>query len=137
MDYYYKELSKLQEEFHDVMQNYPLFSEDIDLIEERDIKEINELLDKNDEFYLKKAISKLKDLIKYIKETSESIKNEYNKFDKLAGVWEKTELVDYDNKKLEVINNNVTKANKLIKSHNIKDLVEANKIMEELIKITR
>lgn len=137
MDYYYKELSKLQEEFHDVMHNYPLFSEDIDLIEERDIKEINELLDKNDEFYLKKAISKLKDLIKYIKETSESIKNEYNKFDKLAGVWEKTELVDYDNKKLEVINNNVTKANKLIKSHNIKDLVEANKIMEELIKITR
>ncbi len=137
MDYYYKELSKLQEEFHDVMHHYPLFTEDIDLIEKRDIKEINELLDKNDEYYLKKAIDKLKDLIKFIKDTSESIKKEYLRFDNLAGTWEKIELVDYDEKKLKEINNNVIKANKLIKSHNIKDLKEANKIMEDLIIMTR
>ena len=137
MDYYYKELEKLQEEFHEVIHNYPLFSEDIDEIEKKDIKEINELLDKNDEYYLKSAISKLKDLINYIKTTSESIKKEYDKFDKLAGTWEKVILSNIDDKELSKINNEVRKANELIRSHNLKDISEANKILERLIKENR
>lgn len=137
MDYYYKELEKLQEEFHEIMHNYPLFSEDIDEIEKKDIKEINELLDKNDEYYLKSAISKLKDLINYIKTTSESIKKEYDKFDKLAGTWEKVILSNIDDKELSKINNEVRKANELIRSHNLKDISEANRILERLIKENR
>ena len=137
MDYYYKELEKLQEEFREVIHNYPLFSEDIDEIEKKDIKEINELLDKNDEYYLKSAISKLKDLINYIKTTSESIKKEYDKFDKLAGTWEKVILSNISDKELSKINNEVRKANELIRSHNLKDISEANKILERLIKENR
>ena len=134
MDYYYKEFEKLQKEFHDVMHEYPLFKEDILEIEEKNIKEINELLDKNDEFYFKKAIDKLKDLIRYIKNTSNSIKDEYNKFDKLARIWEKIELTSITENELNDINSSVNKANELIKSHNLKDLSYANKIMEDLIK---
>ena len=135
MDYYYKELEKLMKEFHDVMHEYPLFKETIDEIEEKNIKEINELLDKNDEFYLKKAIDKLKDLILYIKNTSTSMEEEYHKFDKLASIWEKIELNNISSKELDIINNKVRKANELIKSHNLKDLSSANKIMEDLIKL--
>ena len=137
MDYYYKELDKLLEEFHEVMHDYSLFKEDIDRIEENDIKEINELLEKNDEFYLKKAISKLKDLINYIKKTSISINKEYSIFSDLANTWEKIELPIMDDNKLNHINSQVSKANNLIKSHNLDDLKEANKIMEELIKMAK
>lgn len=134
MDYYYKEYIKLQEEFHDVMHNYPLFIETIKDIEDKDIKEINELLDKQDEFYLKKAISKLKDLINYVKDTSTSINKEYDKFDKLANIWEKIELSIMDDKKVREINDNVKKANELIKSHDLSKIKEANRILEILIK---
>ena len=134
MDYYQKEFDKLTEEFHEVMHDYPLFKEDIDKIYDIDIKELNELLDKNDEYYLKKAIDKLKDLIKYIKDTSESIDKEYENFDKLAKIWEEVKIVTDDDKVLNKINDKVNKANKLIKSHDLKDIKEANKIMEELIK---
>lgn len=137
MDYYYKEFSKLQEEFHDVIHNYPLFKEDIDEIDEKKIKEINELLDKNDEYYLKKAIDKLKDLIKYIKDTNQSINEEYSKFDKLVGIWEKVNFTNIDEKTLSKINDEVNKANELIKSHKLEDLSEANIIMERLIKMAR
>ncbi len=133
MYYYNKEWEKLQNEFHEVMHEYPLFTETINDIEEKNIKEINELLDKNDEFYLKKAISKLEDLIKFVKEISTGIKEEYDKFDKLASIWKKITIVNTDEKELEIINNNVKKANELIKSHELKDLKEANKIMEKLI----
>ena len=134
MDYYYKEFEKLQKEFHDVMHDYPLFKETIDDIEEKDIKELNELLEKRDEYYFKKAITKLKDLIIYIKETSTTIKTSYEKFDDLAKKWEKVRIVNVSEEELNDINRKVKKANELIKSHNIKDLLEANKIMELLIK---
>ena len=137
MDYYYKEFEKLQEEFHEVMHNYSLFKEDIDKIEKEDIKEINELLDKHDEFYLKKANDKLRYLIKYIKETSKKIKKEYSIFSKLANTWEKIELHNMDDKILNNINSQVIKANNLIRSHNLEDLREANKIMNDLIKMTK
>ena len=134
MDYYYNEFSKLQKEFHEVMHDYPLFIEDIKKIEERDIKEINELLEKNDEFYLKKAITKLKDLIKYITDTSNSIDKEYETFDKLAKRWEKIGLLNVSDSELAFINAKVKRANELIKSHDLSDLTDANKIMAELIK---
>ena len=133
MDYYYKEFDKLQKEFHEVMHDYPLFKEDITNIEEKDIKEINELLDKKDEFYFKKAIDKLKDLIEYIKTTSTSIEEEYHKFDKSASTWENIK-VSVSQKELDLINSEVKKANLLIKCHRLKDLKEANKIMDSLIK---
>lgn len=137
MDYYIKEFNDLQEEFHEVLHDYPLFSETIDDIYEKDIKEINELLEKNDEYYLKKAISKLKDIINYVKETSMSIKKEYSKFNKLANTWEKVRIVNVSDKELSIINHKVNKANELIGSHDLKDIIEANKIMESLLKDTK
>ncbi len=134
MDYYYKQFLKLQEEFHEVLHDYPLFEETIKDIEEKDIKELNELLEKNDEYYLKKAISKLEDLILYIKNTSETIDKEYQKFDKLAKTWEKTIIAFATDSELNEINRKVKKANELIKSHYLKDIIEANKILEKLIK---
>ena len=134
MDYYYKEFSKLQDEFYEVVHDYPLFSETIHDIDEKSLKEINELLEKNDEFYLKKAISKLEDLIKLIKDTSTNIEMQYEKFDKLAKTWEKIELKNKNEKEISNINQQVKKANSLISSHNLSDLKEANKIMETLIK---
>ena len=134
MDYYLKEFEKLQKEFHEVMHNYPLFKETIDSIEKRDIKELNELLEKNDEYYLKKANSKLKDLIEYIKNTSTTIKNLYDKYDNLANEWGKIKLFNVSDNELQMINDKVHKANNLIKSHDIKDLIEANRILEILIK---
>ena len=83
MDYYYHEFEKLQEDFHEVMHDYPLFKEDIDKIYDVDIKEINELLEKNDEFYLKKAIRKLEDVIDYVKDTSTNIDKEYDEDDQI------------------------------------------------------
>ena len=53
MDYYYHELEKLEKELHDVLHEYPLFKEMLDEIFDKDLKEIDELLEKNDEFYLK------------------------------------------------------------------------------------
>ncbi len=134
MDYYYKEFAKLQEEFHEVMHDYPLFSETIRDIEEKDIKEINELINKNDEYYLKQANRKLSDLIDFIKNTSTSIKEEYQKFDKLASIWEKVKITNVDDNELDAINSKVNEANRLINSHELKDLKEANNILERLIK---
>ncbi len=137
MDYYYKEFQKLQEEFHDVMHEYPLFKETIEDIEEKDIKELNELLEKHDEYYLKQAISKLKDLISFIKNTSTTIQKEYQKFDELVKVWDSIRIVNVSENKLSEINIKVKKANELIKSHYLKDIIEANKILEKLIKDNR
>ena len=137
MDYYYNEIDKLQDEFHEVMHDYPLFQEMIDKIFDKDIKEINELLDKNDEYYLKKAISKLKDVIDYVKTTSKEIDKEYDKFDRLAKTWEKIEFVNVEQSFLDNLNNKINKANELIKSHDIKDIMEANNIMEKIIKEVR
>ncbi len=135
MNYYHEEFFRLQEEFHEVMHDYSLFKEQIDNIYDNDIKEINELLDKNDEYYLKKANSKLKDLIKYIKDTSISIESEYDKFDKLARIWEDKKIVTDDSNFLDRINQMVKDANELIKSHDLNDIKKANMIMEKLIKM--
>ena len=134
MNYYHEEYLKVQEEFHEVMHDFPLFKETIDEIYDKDIKEINDLLDKDDEYYLKKAIGKLKDLIKYIKDTSTSIDSEYERFDKLAKTWDEIRIISDDDEFLDKINAKVMMANKYIKSHDLNEIKEANKIMEELIK---
>ena len=136
MDYYYKEFEKLQDEFHEVIHHFPLFQEMIDDIFDKDIKEINELLEKNDEFYLKKAISKLEDLIKYIKDTSTSIDSEYQKFDKLAKIWE-NKTINVSSDVLDKLNDKIKRSNSLIQSHNLKDLKEANKLLEEVLKYVK
>ncbi len=132
MDYYIHEFEKLQEDFHEVMHDYPLFKEDIDHIYDVDIKEINELLDKNDEYYLKEACNKLEDLISYVKDTSIAIKKEYDTFDKLANIWEKKEITNTDERHLNYLNSQVKKANELIKKHDLDSIREANKIMRRL-----
>jgi len=134
MDYYYHEFQKLQEEFEQVIHDYPLFSEMIDTIEEKNIKEINELLEKNDEYYLKKAIDELERLIEFIKNTSESIDKEYEKFNKLAKSWEKIEFINESQDYIDNLNNKINKANELINSHDLDDIKEANKIMENILK---
>ena len=134
MDYYLQEFEKLQEDFHDTLHDYPLFQEMLDKIFDEDIEEIKDLLDKNDEYYLKEAIRKLERLIDYIKDTSENIKKEYDKFDTLAKKWKEKEFLNVTDKELDIINSKVIKANELIQSHDLDDIRNANKIMEELLK---
>ena len=131
---YYKDFEKLQEEFHENMHEYPLFEEMIDDIYENDIKEINELLEKNDEFYLKKAIQKLENINDYIKDTSKKIDKLYKEYDNNAKIWNEIGPLNTTNDILNDLNSRLKKANELINSHDIKDLIEANKIMEKLIK---
>ena len=131
MDYYIKEFEELKKDFEEYLKKYPLFQEIIDDIFDIDIKEINELLEKNDLFYLKKAINKMKDLIKYIKDTSLDIDKQYNKFNDLCNILDKINITNQD---IDKVNNNINKANILIKSHNVKDLHEANQILEKIIK---
>ena len=133
MDYYYHEFEKKQEEFEEILHKYPLFQEMLDDLYEHDIKEINEFLEKNDEFYLKKALSKLDDIIKYIKDTSMSIDKEYEKFDLYAKKWEQMNFDEFNQKELDKLNIKIEKANELIQSHDLKKIKEANKIMESLI----
>ena len=134
MDYYLQEFEKLQEDFHDTLHDYPLFQEMLDKIFDEDIEEIKDLLDKNDEYYLKEAIRKLERLIDYIKDTSENIKKEYDKFDTLAKKWKTKEFLNVTDKELDIINSKVIKANELIQSHDLCDIKNANKIMEDLLK---
>lgn len=131
MDYYIKEFEELKKDFREYLKKYPLFQEMIDDIFDIDIKEINELLEKNDLFYLKKAINKMKDLNNYIKDTSLDIDKQYNKFNELCNILDKINITNQD---IDKVNNNINKANNLIKSHNIKDLHEANQILEKIIK---
>ena len=131
MDYYIKEFEELKKDFREYLKKYPLFQEMIDDIFDIDIKEINELLEKNDLFYLKKAINKMKDLNNYIKDTSLDIDKQYNKFNELCNILDKINITNQD---IDKANQMINKANNLIKSHNIKDLHEANQILEKIIK---
>ena len=134
MSYYEEEFEKLQEEFHEVIEHFPLFSEMIDEIYDKKIPVINEWLEKNDEYYLKKAISELKSLISYVKDMSTKISKEYDLFDEMAKTWEKTKLSNVSDDELKKINQDIDKANRLIVEHNLDSIMEANKIMRELLK---
>lgn len=137
MDYYIKEFNDLQKDFNETVKNYPLFREMIDNIYDKDIDEINHLLEKNDEYYLKEAIKKLKNVIDYIKDTNEKITKEYDTFDKYADEWEKIRFNDVSDSYLKDINAKINKANTLIKSHDLADISYANKIMYDLLKELR
>ncbi len=130
-----KDFNKLQEEFHEVVENYPILEDDFNKIFDKDIKEIEELLDKNDEYYLKKANSKLEDLIEDIKEMSEDIKDLFDKYDSLTKVWNELEIKkEINSRTLDRINNQVKKANELITSKNYKSVKEAYKLLNASVK---
>lgn len=136
------DFNKLQEEFHETIENYPILEEDFNNIFDKEIKEIEELLDKNDEYYLKKAISKLEDLIKNIKDMSNDIKNIFNKYDSLTKVWNSMKITkEISSTLLDKINNQVKKSHDLINNKNYQDVKEAykllNKAIEELKEYTK
>ena len=54
--------------------------------------------------------------------------------DKLAKEWDTIRLINVSESELASINDKVRKANELIKKHDLNSLIEANKIMERLIK---
>ena len=137
MDYYIEQFQKKQDEFHEVIEKYPLFSEMIDEIYDKQIKEINDLIEKNDEYYLKKAIRKLEDVIIYIKDTSTKINEAYEKFDLMAKEWEHLDLSNVGEKELELFNEQIKKANCLIMEHDIKSILEANRILNGILKKVR
>lgn len=131
----YEDFTKLQEEFHETIENYPLFEEDITRIFDKDIKDIEDLLDKNDEYYIKKAYSKLEDVIKYIKDTSTDIKTLYRKYDTLVEKWEHINLTkDCPKEKIEYANKLMMESNKLIKEKNINSIKLAVDKLEDAIK---
>lgn len=135
MDDLIKEFNYLQEEFHQTVHDYPILEEDFNNIFENDIKEIEELLDKNDEYYLKKANSKLEDLIKFIEEMSIDVKDIFEKYDSLTKEWNSLEIKkEIDSRKLSQINKQVQKSNELINRKNYHDVKDAYKILNNAVK---
>lgn len=135
MESLWKDFEKLQEEFHETVEDYPMLEEDINRIFEKDIVEINELLDKNDEYYLKKAIRKLEDLIEYIEKTSDEIKDLYKEYETLTDIWNKLEInQEISEKVLDKINKQVTEANELIVAKNYQDVKKAIKLFQNAVK---
>lgn len=135
MEELWQEFEKLQEEFHETIENYPLLEGDIDEIFDNDIKEIEELLDKNDEYYLKKAITKLKDLIDYIKDLSYKTDCAFKKYNQLAERWNSTEIKNkIDNQLLSKINSDILKSNELIQSKQFEDVNKAVQLFQDALK---
>lgn len=56
MEKLFEELSKLEEKFKDTVEHYPLLHSQVDYVFDKKVPEIEELIDKNDEFYLKKLL---------------------------------------------------------------------------------
>lgn len=136
------DFNSLQEEFHETIENYPILEDDFNNIYDNDIKEIEELLDYNDEYYLKKAISKLEDLIKEIKVMSVNTKMIFDKYDVLTKIWNEMEIKkEINSKTLDKINNQVKKSHELIMKKNYDDVNNAynllNKSIEELKEYTK
>lgn len=135
MEKLWHEFEELQNEFHEVVENYPLLDEDINKIFDKDIKEISLLIDKNDEYYLKKAISKIEDLIDDIKEKSEKTEKIFQEYDKLAERWNNLKVTKMiDEEKLSIINKQVKKANDLINMKNYDDVKKGYDLFSEAVK---
>lgn len=134
MDYYNHEFEELHEEFEDTISNYPLFKEMIDDIYDKDIKEINSWLEKNDEFYLKKANSKLKEIIKYVKDTSTKINDLYQEYSNLASLWEKSSVSSLNQGEIDKLNNQINIANEYIHKHDMDSIEYAIKVMKDVLK---
>jgi len=135
MEELWGDFEKIQEEFHEVIENYPIFEEDIEKIFDKDIHEVEELIEKNDEYYLKKAIRKLEDLIEYIKDTSDNINKLYKEYDKLTDIWNKLEIKkEISQRNLDRINEQVKRSNELIIAKNYEDVKEAVNLFSKTIK---
>ena len=128
-----KRIEELQDKLHENLHDYPLFQEILDDIYDKRIPEIEKLLYKNEEFYYREAINKLIKLNDYIKETSKDIDKQFKLFDKQATEWNKYNYINAEQYIVDMMNEKSHKANRLIKSHKVSDLHEANKIMHELI----
>ena len=128
-----KRVEELEHKLHENLHDYPLFQEILDDIYDKRIPEIDKLLIRNEEFYIREAIKKLNKLNDYIVDTSKDIDKQYKLFDKQAIEWNKITFINADKATVASMNERSHKANRLINSHNISDLHEANKIMHELI----
>lgn len=128
-----KRVEELEKKLHENLHDYPLFQEILDDIYDKRIPEIDKLLCKNEEFYIREAINKLVKLNDYIKETSKDIDKQYKLYDKQAIEWNKYTYINADKYIVDDLNEQSRKANKLINSHRVSDLHEANKIMHDLI----
>ena len=128
-----KRVEELEHKLHENLHDYPLFQEILDEIYDKKLPEIDKLLIKNEEFYIREAIKKLDRLNDYIVETSKDIDKQYKLFDKQVSEWNKMAFINADRATVNSMNEKSHKANKLINSHRVSDLHEANKIMHELI----
>ena len=128
-----KRVEELEKKLHENLHEYSLFQEILDDIYDKRIPEIDKLLCKNEEFYIKEAINKLVKLNDYIKETSKDIDKQYKLYDKQAIEWNKYTYINAEKIIVDSMNEKSKKANKLINSHRVSDLHEANKIMHDLI----
>ena len=128
-----KRVDELEDKIHENLHDYPLFKEMLDDIYDKRFPEIEKLLIKNEEFYIREAIKKLNKLNDYIVNTSKEIDKQYKLFDKQAIEWNKYIYIDADQSIIDDMNDKSKKANKLINSHKLEDLIEANKIMKDLI----
>ena len=128
-----KRVDELEDKIHENLHDYPLFKEILDDIYDKRFPEIEKLLIKNEEFYIREAIKKLNKLNDYIVNTSKEIDKQYKLFDKQAIEWNKYIYIDADQSIIDDMNDKSKKANKLINSHKLEDLIEANKIMKDLI----
>lgn len=132
MEELYKDFEEANNKLHDVMHDYPLFKEDIDYIMEHDIKDINDLLERNDEYYLKKAIKQLNKLSDDLKTRSLLIDNLYDEFDKEVQKWNDGHLNrGISNSELDDINSYINKANDLINNHSVEDIKKAVELIKK------
>lgn len=130
---YYNEINNLIEEMYETLKKYPITKENIDKIFEDDLVDIQKLIDTNDEYYLKKAITKLKDLIENIKEINYYTEKYYNELDSLINKWKKIKL-NVSKEEIDIINKNIKKCNELLDTGEINDVIEIIKILNKLIK---
>ena len=135
MEELFLEFEKKQEEFHEVIEKHPLLIDDLNKIFDEDIEEIGKLLDKDDEYYLKKAIKNLTYLIEDVKEISTKTKKAFKRYEELTKIWGSIEINDkITEKTLNKLNDNVAMANELITGTNLKSAEEAVIIFEKTIK---
>lgn len=135
MDDLIKEFNKKIEDFQYYMDKYPLLHKDIHFIYEKKIKEIEDLVDKNDEYYIKKAIKEIDNLNDFIKDRSTKTNDIFKEFEKLSDEWESIQIKDNIEKTIiNKLNNNMKKSYELIKSEDFEDIVKAIELFRKTIK---
>lgn len=133
-DDYYKIISDKQKELDDAFDNYPVFNEKLKSIEKYELKTINEYVNQDDTYSLKKAINLIDDLIKDIISTSLGIDECYKEYDSLSREWSKINELDTSQEEVDKINEKLHECNELIQSHELDDLKDACSGLRSLIK---